>query len=120
MTEMLTDFVRNALNNSRTDEAVFHLNLGHAALELGMPEEALNQYKQSQSKQSESSQLSIIDIEGALDRLLNLHPNLQEPVIIRKTEVIHPAKSILLRVFENTAVRLLSIFVAGFTFNSLI
>jgi hypothetical protein len=109
------DFAVNALKSSRTDSTGFHLYLGHLALNLGLPEEALNQYKQAEAAHTPSSMFGQLDIIGAIDHLYGLHPNLMEPVIITEKVALHPTRSIIWRVFENTAVRILSIFTAGFS-----
>lgn len=111
------DFARNALLHAQTDMASHHHYLGHLALDLGMPEEAMNQYLQAISKLEDGSSLQEIDIKGSIGILTGLHPNLGAPVIIREREMVHPVKSVFMRVFENTAVRLLSIFTAGFSLN---
>ncbi|MGB0516796.1 MAG: hypothetical protein ACPGKR_07650 [Poseidonia sp.] len=111
------DFARNALLYAQTDAALHHHFLGHLALDLGMPEEAMNQYLQAISKLGDGSKLQEIDIKGSIDILIGLHPNLGEPIVIREKELVHPVKSVFMRVFENTAVRLLSIFTAGFSLN---
>jgi len=121
MTSMLVnDFTSLALKNASGDLAVYHLNLGHAALELNLPAEAMNQYLQAKNAHSKDSKISELDIEGAISHLCAQHPNLSEPVIITHKEHIHPIKSVFMRVFENTAVRILSLFSAGFVANVLI
>jgi len=119
-TETLSDFIIVALRNANSDLAVYHLNLGHAALELNLPAEAMNQYLQAKNLVSATSKISEFDVEGAISHLIVKHPNMSKPVIITQKEHIHPVKSVLIRVFENTAVRILSLFGAGFVANILI
>jgi dihydroxyacetone kinase DhaKLM complex PTS-EIIA-like component DhaM len=114
------EFTKVALKNAESDLAIFYLNLGHAALELNLPAEAMNQYIQAKNALGEGSIISIVDVEGAISHLTTLHPNLSKPVIITQREQVHPIKSIFVRVFENTAVRILSLFSAGFLTNVLI
>ncbi|MDP6195697.1 MAG: hypothetical protein QF880_08300 [Candidatus Poseidonia sp.] len=114
------DFTSLALKNASNDLPLYHLNLGHAALELNLPAEAMNQYLQAKNVLSNDSKVSHLDIEGAISHLCAKHPNLSEPVILTKKEHIHPVKSVFIRVFENTAVRILSLFSAGFLANILI
>jgi hypothetical protein len=116
----VSDFTGLALKNAGKDLAFYHLNLGHAALELNLPAEAMDQYIQAKNALSIQSKVSLLDIEGAISHLSAEHPNLSEPVIITKKEHIHPVKSVFMRVFENTAVRILSLFSAGFMANLLI
>ena len=116
----VSDFTILALKNASNDLPVYHLNLGHAALELNLPAEAMNQYLQAKNALSEHSKITEIDIKGAISHLSTKHPNLSELVIITQKEHIHPVKSIFLRVFENSDVRILSLFSAGFMANVLI
>lgn len=121
MNEMsVSDFTGLALINASKDLAIYHLNLGHAALELNLPAEAMNQYLQAKNALSKNSKISHLDIEGAISHLCAKHPNLSEPVVITQKEHIHPVKSVFMRVFENTAVRIFSLFSAGFMANILI
>ena len=118
--ETLGDFTSVALRNASCDLAVYHLNLGHAALELNLPAEAMNQYLQAKNSLTADSKVSEIDVEGAISHLCVKHPNMSEPVIITQKERIHPVRSVFMRVFENTAVRILSWFGAGFMANFLV
>jgi|GEM_PF-3958365 len=118
--QALSDFTSIALRNASSDLAVYHLNLGHAALELNLPAEAMNKYLQAKNSLTAGSKVSEIDVEGAISHLCVQHPNMSEPVIITQKERIHPARSVFMRVFENTAVRILSLFGAGFMANFLV
>ncbi len=121
MNEMsVSDFTGLALKNAGNDMAFYHLNLGHAALELNLPAEAMNQYLQAKNALSSQSKVSGLDVEGAISHLCTKHPNLSEPVVITQKEHIHPVKSVFMRVFENTAVRIVSLFSAGFMANIMI
>ena len=116
----VSDFTSLALKNASNDLAVYHLNLGHAALELNLPAEAMNQYLQAKNALTVDSKVTEIDLDGAISHLHTKHPNLSDPIIITKKEHIHPVKSIFLKVFENTAFRILSLLSAGFMANVLI